>query len=95
MENRVKNHEGSVRRFNTRTTLGQHMLNSHMELKPTEIKRGSVDFKQLFENFKPRVLRKCRDTLDTYIWEGLLIESLQPSLNNMKYNGFLSIFTKD
>ena len=76
VENRFKNHEGSVRRFNDRTSLGQHMIAAHTDLRPSEIKRGPVNFEQLFKSFKPEVIKKCRDTLDMYIWEGLLINNL-------------------
>ena len=95
VEVRTKNHEGSVRRFNDRTSLGLHMITAHNDLRPVEIKRrGTVDLKKFFKSFSPKIIKRGHDTLDTYLWEGLMIEELQPSLNTMKYNGFLSIFTE-
>ena len=34
---RLKQHEASVRRYNNRTTLGQHMMEAHKDLKPPTI----------------------------------------------------------
>ena len=88
---RMGNHEASVRRFNDRTTAGQHMINFHPELRTSaaDVKRGTVNFNNLFENFTPKILCKCRETLDTYIWEGIHIRERKPALNNMCSNGFI------
>ena len=90
--NRFKQHEASVRRFNDRTSLGQHMIAQHPDLKPAEIKREKPQIRTFFERFQPEILRKCSDTLDTFITEGLMISALRPKLNNMNSNGFLSVF---
>ena len=89
--NRFSQHEASVRRYNTRTTLGQHMIQSHPELRTTaaDQKRGKVDFGNLLQLFTPEILKTCKDTLDTFLWEGLLIRKHKPALNNMLTNGFI------
>ena len=86
---RMGNHEASVRRHNMRTTPGQHMLTTHPETKGEELKRGAVDIEKLFQKWKPEILYKARDTLDTYLWEGIFIRDLDPTLNNVKQNGFV------
>ena len=85
---RLGEHEQSVRRFNNRTTLGQHMMEKHDNLKPKKFGRQS-DFKNLFTHFKPRILKTCKDSLGTFVTEGLAIKYNKPSLNNMQGNGFL------
>lgn len=56
MIKRLGAHEASVRRFNDRTSLGEHMVNSHGDLKPNTISRR-VDFKKRFTNFTPQVIK--------------------------------------
>ena len=85
---RMGDHEASSRRFNGRTNVGSHMCSEHSELKPKEIaSRGRVDVDTFFNNFQPKLLMRCKDTLDTYLNEGLLIEELKPSMNEMMSNG--------
>ena len=59
----------------------QHMMKIHAAQKPPEVKRGKFDIPALFHKFKPEIIKKCRDSLDTFLWE--------PILNNMKSNGFI------
>ena len=53
---RLKQHEASVRRYNNRTTLGQHMMEVHKDLKPPSFK-NKVNFQNLFTHYKPEVIR--------------------------------------
>ena len=89
---RLGQHERSVRRFNDTTTLGQHMIECHQDLKPPIIpRRGTPSFTNLFKHFTPKIINYGKDTLDTYIKEGMAIKYKKPSLNNMFTNGFKSL----
>ena len=93
MVKRLGQHERSVRRFNDSTTLGQHMIESHQDLKPNTIpRRGKPDFNNLFKHFTPKILKNGKDTMDVYIKEGMAIKYKKPSLNNMSSNGFSSLY---
>ena len=84
---RLKEHEASVRLQNSRTTLGEHILTEHPP--STAPIKGKRDYDNFFGHYKFRILRKCRDTLESFIYEGLDIARLQPELNVMKCNGFI------
>ena len=90
---RVKEHESSVRLLNERTTLGEHILHSHppspSKLDKIKEQKGKRDFDNFFEHYQFTIKRKCRDTLETFIYEGLDIARTQPELNVMKSNGFI------
>ena len=64
--------------INDRTTPGAHTLTTH----PTDPKRGRVDFNTFLKNWTPEILYKGRDTLDAFLWKGLMIRNLKPHLNN-------------
>ena len=85
---RLGEHEQAVRKFNTRTTLGQHMVEKHSNLKPSTLGKRT-DFKNLFTHFTPKILSRCKDSLATFVTEGLAIKDNKPSLNNCQGNGFL------
>ena len=85
---RLKQHEASVRKYNDRTTLGQHMIAVHKNLKPNNESR-TVNFKNLFTHFKPEILRYGKNCLDTFLKEGIEIKYKKPNLNGMKTNGFI------
>ena len=90
MIKRLGAHEASVRRFNDSTSLGEHMIKTHSDLKPHTIpRRGKVDFKNLFNHFTPQVIKQGKDTLSTYIEEGLAIRAYKPDMNTMNTNGFV------
>ena len=84
---RLKEHEASVRRFNPRTAAGQHMQKCHPELKPEEIK-NKVNFSDFLTHFKPEIIDRGVDTLDTFVREGVRLKNDKPPLNNMCLNGF-------
>ena len=88
--NRLKEHEASARRYNKRTTVGQHMSKHHSSLKPDKIAR-KVNISAFFENFEAKIEARGKDTLDTFIKEGLLIRDRKPKLNNMTGNGFVFV----
>ena len=85
---RLKQHEASVRRYNNRTTLGQHMMEAHKDLKPPSFK-NKVNFQNLFTHYKPEVIRYGKDCLDTFLKEGMEIKYQKPKLNQMMTNGFI------
>ena len=87
---RMGQHEASVRRRNDENTPADHMLTTHPlpDSAPPVPRRGKPDFPSFFSNWKPQILRKCRDTLDAYLWEGLKINQLKPSINKYPNNGF-------
>ena len=89
---RLGQHEASVRRFNDSTTLGQHMIEFHKNLKPTTIpKKGKPSFNNLFKHFTPKIIKNGKDTIDVFVKEGMAIKYNRPSLNNMNTNGFVSL----
>ena len=88
--NRLKEHEASARRYNKRTTVGQHMSKHHSSLKPDTVAR-KVNISAFFENFEAKIEARGKDTLDTFIKEGLLIRDRKPKLNNMTGNGFVFV----
>ena len=64
------------------------MINSHIDLIPNTISR-KVDFKNLFSNFTPQIIKHGKDTLDLFIQEGLAIRASKPTINTMSTNGFV------
>ena len=94
VDQRFEQHESSVRRYNNITALGQHMCTAHPDLKipAADVKRGTIDMSNFLKNFTPEILKSCKDTLDTYLWEGLMIRDKKPSLNNMQTNGFIDAY---
>ena len=87
LNKRLKEHEASVRRFNTRTSLGEHMVKFHEDLKPNTIKR-KTDYNAFFTNFTGQIIDHGRDTLDTFLKENMAIKALKPKINTMLTNGF-------
>ena len=71
-----------------RGTIGQHMVECRSDLKPDRITR-KVDIGGFLENFDAAIIDHGRDTLETFIREGLCIRDMSPSLNNMNSNGFV------
>ena len=87
---RLKEHEASVRRYNPRTTMGQHMIAAHPELKPETIV-NRVNFTDFLLNVSPEIVCRGKDTLETFIREGIYIRNEKPALNNINNNGFIFI----
>ena len=91
---RINEHESSCRLQNDATTLGQHIKhhirNSDISINDEyELLKGKRNHEFLFNNFDIQIVRKCYDSLDTFINEGLVIKNDKPSLNNMNNNGFV------
>ncbi len=87
---RLQEHESSYRLNNDRTTLGQHEAEHRNEdgesYEPT---RGTRNFGKFFHQYDVNIRKRCRDTLETFISEGMLIVNEKPKLNNMLRNGFI------
>ncbi|MCP4489316.1 MAG: GIY-YIG nuclease family protein, partial [Gammaproteobacteria bacterium] len=91
LEARISEHESSVRLNNNRTTLGQHGARQRHQYHedPDYVPvSGKRDYDKFFEHFDFKVLEKCKDTLDTFLREGLTLKSKKPALNVMARNGF-------
>ncbi len=87
---RISEHESSYRLNNNRTALGQHATEHRRQNDTNYIPvSGRRNFDQFFRNYEFEIIDKCKDTLETFIREGLLIEEIKPKLNNMCTNGFL------
>ena len=84
---RMLEHEASARRFNKRTSVGQHMIKCHGDLKPSKIER-KTSLPNFLQTFTPEIVARGRDTLDTFIREGLAIRDRKPTMNNCSSNGF-------
>ena len=90
MVKRLKQHEASVRRFNNRTTLGEHMISHHSHLnKSNNNHPPKVNFNNLFHHFTPKIIDRGTDTLNLFIKEGIHIKSSKPHINNMSTNGYV------
>ena len=86
---RLNEHEASARRFNNNTSIGEHMVKFHKDLKPkTQRKKGKRDYNAFFKNFTGQIINHGRDTLDMYLKENLAIKTQKPSVNTMLTNGF-------
>ena len=83
-------HEASFRRSNDRTSVGEHMIKHHKELEPKDMpRRGRINFNNLFQHFKPKIIHKAKDTLDLYLKEGIHIQRNKPHINTMHTNVFV------
>ena len=89
LKNRLQEHESSFRLNNSRTTLGQHASEHRMENNEEyRPKAGTRAFEKFLEYYDFNIVKKCKDTLETFINEGMLISINKPKLNNMLRNGF-------
>ena len=60
------------------------------ELKPSHIlRKGKVNFQNLFNQFEPQILKNGKDCLDVFIKEGLAIKAQRPPINGMLTNGYV------
>ena len=82
---RVNEHESSTRLLNDRSTLGQHAQTHSSEAGV----KGKRDYDKFFDKFNFKIVATCRDTLETFITEGLHILKDKPEINNMSTNGFV------
>ena len=91
---RAEEHEASVRYKNNTSALGQHHQ-IHAPKTAAEEKRrpyqrvGKRDFKNFLDLYDFELVDFGKDPLDTFIREGLMIQELQPKLNNCLNNGFV------
>ena len=75
----------TTRDNNTQQHAAEHRKESNEIYRP---KAGTRDFEKFLEFYNLNIVRKCKDTLETFINEGMLISSNKPKLNNMQSNGF-------
>ena len=89
VKGRINEHESSFRLNNSRTTLGHHAAEHRRQDDPHYTPAsGKRDLNKFLENYEFGILERCKDTLDTFIREGLAIERIKPKINNMCGNGF-------
>ena len=102
---RIGEHESSVRNNNKRTTLGQHMVEHGQDEesdsgatssnenggRPIRDKneRDRVNALELNKSYKFSIVRKCKDSLESFISEGLYIKEEKPKINNCIGNGYI------
>ena len=87
---RQEEHEHSIRKFNNRTTTGEHMLLKHKRNKPRKQLPNKINFQNLFKHYKVEILKQCKDPLETYIVEQMNIKKKDSAtLNNNQTNGFI------
>ena len=67
------------------------MRKTHPDLEPDSFK-NKVDLGAYVEHFKLEIIDRGRDTLDTFIREGIHIKYDNPPLNNMNTNGFIFVW---
>ena len=63
------------------------MRKAHSDLEPENI-RNKVNFTEFVKHFKPELIARGIDTLDTFVREGIRLKYDKPPLNNMNTNGF-------
>ena len=91
---RVGEHEASVRYKNDNSALGQHHK-LHAPKTPEELHRrkyqrvGKPSIENFLKTFDFEIVDFGRDPLDTFIREGILIQELNPKINNCQNNGFV------
>ena len=85
----LEEHEHSIRKLNTRTTPGEHMVLKNKRNKPRKPLPNKINFKNLFKHYKVEILKQCKDPLETYIVECMNIKKSVPTLNNILTNGFI------
>ena len=78
---KFKEHEASVRRENTATTLGKHILEEHAEV-------DSYDDRKIENYYEFKILRHCKYTFEAFLTEDLFIKRDRPKVNNNQGNGF-------
>ena len=89
IKGRISEHESSFRLNYGRTSLGQHAA-EHRRMDNPKYKpiTGKRDFETFFKHFEFSIEERCKDTLDTFVREGLAINRIKPKINNMCGNGF-------
>ena len=78
---RYKEHSASVRRENDATSIGKHILDKHPQIYSYEVRdiQNYYDFS---------ILRHCKDSLEAFLSEDILIKTKHPAVNNNMGNGF-------
>ena len=101
---RIGEHAASIRKENKRTTLGQHIMEHSQEASRPITRRATIraaaarkkssnpkeNAKLLEEAFKFTIAKKCKNSLEAFITEGILIKKEKPDINNQCGNGFVS-----
>ena len=86
----LNEHESSFRLRNERTAIGQHYRAAHRKRGDT-IQRGKRDIEAFQDNFEIKIIKRCRDGLDAFLYEGLHIKHNKPELNGKTGNGFVDL----
>ena len=85
---RFGEHEHSTRKYNDRTTLGQHLLEKHLSSKPLNIP-NKVNFQNLLNNYDLKIEKTAKDTLELFLKEHIQLQKVSPKINNYMENGFI------
>ena len=85
---RFSEHEHSTRKFNDRTTLGQHLMEKHMSSKPLNIP-NKVDYNNLLNQYNLKIEKTAKDTLELFLKEHIQLQKVKPKINNYMENGFI------
>ena len=88
---RLREHGGSIRRKDDRSTLAKHMKEKHPRNQPRNNERGSetLDYKYLLKNYNMSIISRNKDQLATFLSEAIKINKIKPQVNEMKTNGFI------
>ena len=78
----LEEHEHSVRKFNNRTSPGEHMAEHHKRNKPRKNVPNKINFKNLLKHYKIEILKKYNDLLECFMTEGIYIKKESPTINS-------------
>ena len=78
-----------LRKFNKRTSPGEHMAEKHKRNKPRKNVPNTINFKNLLKHYDIEILKKCKDPLECFISEGIYIKKQSPNINSHLENGFI------
>lgn len=90
---RFSEHEHSTRKFNDRTTLGQHLMEKHMSSKPLNIP-NKVDYTNLLNQYHLKIEKTAKDTLELFLKEHTVKFGYACTLLNTFFFCFWTKFTK-
>ena len=82
-DQRFKEHAASVRRENEATSIGKHILEKH-----SLTQMDADNTKDINNYYKFKILKYCKDTMETFLSEDILIKSKNPAINLNMGNGF-------
>ena len=86
---RLMEHERSTRLNNRTSALGEHMIEHIINGDPIPIYTSDPDISNLLEAYSIKILERGKDSIDSYIREGLQIWDNKPELNTKLENGWV------